>query len=119
MCVRAGFALLWPSKVSTSDEVSSCLEVLDRRYSMFFFLKTCVFISSLLLIKSPQRAMTWCDWKRVGVWRGREEVLHIRHNKGARGSIILDRIRHGEKESIKVYFSREIWNVWPENKASN
>ena len=54
MCVRAAFVLLLPSEVSTSDEVSSCLEVLDRRYSTFFFLNTCVFISSLLLIKSPQ-----------------------------------------------------------------
>ena len=33
--------------------------------SCFFLLKTCVFISSLILSKSAQRAMTWCGWKRM------------------------------------------------------
>ena len=30
--------------------------------------------------------------------------------------MILDGIRHGERESTKIYFSRDLLNEWSENK---
>ena len=36
-------------------------------YNIFFLLKTCVFILSLLLSKSPEKIMTWSGWKRTVV----------------------------------------------------
>ena len=34
-------------------------------------------------------------------------------------SMILDGVQHGETESTKTYFSREVWNEWAENKSPN
>ena len=33
--------------------------------------------------------------------------------------MILDVIRDGERESTKIYFSREVWDESPENKSPN
>ena len=67
---------------------------------MFFLLKTCVFISSLLLSKSTQKAMTWCGRKKAVMGRGREGVRYRYNIIRGRGSMILD--------EIEIYFS---WDV--------
>ena len=45
----------------------------------------------------------------------REGVCYIYNRIRGRESMILDGIQQGERESTKIYFSREVCNVLPEN----
>ena len=105
-CVRAGsFALLCTFRslcVQWSFFLSSKFSIKDIQ--CLFWLKTCVYISSLLLSKRPQKEMTWCGWKREGMGGEREGVCYIYDIIRERGSMILDGIWHGERESTKFYF---------------